>query len=392
MAARFLFLYSRAVRERYPPLNSQRSVQEFTAPANALAHVCKRLVSGRVIAARNQALSMASPEDEEKCWVCFEGEDDGPLLQPCACRGTATWVHQHCLETWRRTGTREDAAYRCGQCMDEYRDALSLELLAARFEAERTNGQPSTLTSNALALELHAQGHYDEAELLLREALKRDRTTLGNLHRSTLTSVGNLGTLLQRKGDLAAAEPLLHEALEGERETLGSQHPSTLSSTGGLGMLLRAKGDLAGAETLLREALAGKRTAPTLGNRHASTLISIYNLGSLLQAKGDLTASEPLLREALNGRSETLGDRHPHTLASIASIKNLTALSTTSKAKLRTEVKELRARLNVLRGNERRPTEPWKLAEFNELAPFFVEKKQRLRRMVAWYDLKYVVA
>ena len=257
---------------------------------------------------------MASPEDEEKCWVCFEGEDDGPLLQPCACRGTATWVHQHCLETWRRTGTREDAAYRCGQCMDEYRDALSLELLAARFEAERTNGQPSTLTSNALALELHAQGHYDEAELLLREALKRDRTTLGNLHRSTLTSVGNLGTLLQRKGDLAAAEPLLHEALEGERETLGSQHPSTLRSIHNLGLLLKVKGDLAAAQPLYREALEVKHE--TLGNRHPNTLATFRNLGLLLQAKGNLQAAETLYREALWLRREILGSGHPSTLRS----------------------------------------------------------------------------
>ena len=229
---------------------------------------------------------MASPEDEEKCWVCFEGEDDGPLLQPCACRGTATWVHQHCLETWRRTGTREDAAYRCGQCMDEYRDALSLELLAARFEAERTNGQPSTLTSNALALELHAQGHYDEAELLLREALKRDRTTLGNLHRSTLTSVGNLGTLLQRKGDLAAAEPLLHEALEGERETRGNRHPTTLIFIHNLGAVLVAKGKYEEAEPLCREVLEVWRE--TLGNRHPYTLKAISSLNKLLLARGPL--------------------------------------------------------------------------------------------------------
>ena len=63
--------------------------------------------------------------DEEKtCRLCWGDEEDGPLVQPCACRGTAKWVHKHCLEEWRRTGERFDAAYRCGQCMDHYRDAL----------------------------------------------------------------------------------------------------------------------------------------------------------------------------------------------------------------------------------------------------------------------------
>ena len=65
-------------------------------------------------------------EEEDRCRLCLEGEDDGPLVQPCACRGSAKWAHEHCLEHWRRTGPKEDTAYRCGQCMDEYRDALSI--------------------------------------------------------------------------------------------------------------------------------------------------------------------------------------------------------------------------------------------------------------------------
>ena len=79
-------------------------------------------------------------EEEERCRVCLEGEHGGPLVQPCACRGSAKFIHKHCLEQWQRTSPKEDAAYRCGQCMDEYRDALSIELLSARLQAERTNG------------------------------------------------------------------------------------------------------------------------------------------------------------------------------------------------------------------------------------------------------------
>ena len=71
--------------------------------------------------------------EEETCWVCYAGEEDGPLVQSCACRGSMKWAHRACVEECRRTGEREDAAYRCGQCKDEYRDALSLELLRARL-------------------------------------------------------------------------------------------------------------------------------------------------------------------------------------------------------------------------------------------------------------------
>ena len=38
--------------------------------------------------------SVCEEEEEEKtCRLCFGGEDDGPLVQPCACRGTAKFVH-----------------------------------------------------------------------------------------------------------------------------------------------------------------------------------------------------------------------------------------------------------------------------------------------------------
>ena len=110
--------------------------------------------------------------------MCLEGEVDGPLVQPCACRGTAKWIHKHCLEEWRRTSPREDAAYRCGQCMDEYRDALSLEILSARLGDERAGGLDRfSSTSGTLVAELRGQGKYDEAdELQVLQVPRRTRS------------------------------------------------------------------------------------------------------------------------------------------------------------------------------------------------------------------------
>ena len=209
------------------------------------------------------------------------------LVQPCACRGSAKLAHSHCLERWRRESPKQDAAYRCGQCMDHYRDALSLELLSARLQTERASGQSTSFTLDSLANEMQAQGKFDEAEPLFREALVMDRETLGDRHPSTLISINNLGHLFDAKGDLAAAEPLYREALEGLRETLGNRHPNTLSSINNLGALLDDKGDHATAEPLLREALQVSRE--TLGNRHPTTLNSINNLGTLLRDKGKST-------------------------------------------------------------------------------------------------------
>ena len=89
----------------------------------------------RTRAQRKRAREEEQEEQEERCRLCLGGEEDGPLLQLCACRGSARLVHRHCLERWRRTSDKEDAAYRCGECKDEYRDALCLELLRAAGRA-----------------------------------------------------------------------------------------------------------------------------------------------------------------------------------------------------------------------------------------------------------------
>ena len=34
-------------------------------------------------------------EQEERCRLCLGGEEDGPLLQLCACRGSTRLVHRH---------------------------------------------------------------------------------------------------------------------------------------------------------------------------------------------------------------------------------------------------------------------------------------------------------
>ena len=59
---------------------------------------------------------------------------------------------------------------------------ISLELLRARLEAERANGENTIVTLHTLASELLAQGKYDGAEPLCREALGLTRATLGNRH------------------------------------------------------------------------------------------------------------------------------------------------------------------------------------------------------------------
>ena len=255
------------------------------------------------------------------CRLCFGEEADGPLVQPCACRGSAKWAHAACLEIWRRTSTKEDAAYRCGQCKDNYRDALSLELLWRRLETEWANYRVTLGTLTTLACELKAQGKLNEASPLFRKARDAARATLGDRHPDALAAISNMASLLQAQGKLNEAEPLFREALDTRRETLGNRHPSTLASINNMASLLQAQGKLNEAEPLFREALDTARA--TIGDRHPDALASINNMASLLKAQGKFNEAEPLFREALDAARATLGDRHPIALASINNMASL---------------------------------------------------------------------
>ena len=134
--------------------------------------VCVALATGEVLECLLTSLCKTDPTaqptsddetpvvEEKTCRLCWGDEDDGRLVQPCACRGSAKWIHEHCLEQWRRTSPNRDAAHRCGQCMDEYRDGLSLEILSARLQAERAHGQRTSFTLSTLASTLQVFGKY----------------------------------------------------------------------------------------------------------------------------------------------------------------------------------------------------------------------------------------
>ena len=50
---------------------------------------------------------MAAPgeEDERKCRICFEEEEEegNSLISPCACQGSQRYVHEKCLREWQRS-------------------------------------------------------------------------------------------------------------------------------------------------------------------------------------------------------------------------------------------------------------------------------------------------
>ncbi|KAI1388876.1 uncharacterized protein F4822DRAFT_261104 [Hypoxylon trugodes] len=72
-----------------------------------------------------------------KCWIClaeveatyeqqganptptrqYIDEDGERFINPCICRGSVKWCHEHCLRTWMELNER---AWRCSRCMHPY--------------------------------------------------------------------------------------------------------------------------------------------------------------------------------------------------------------------------------------------------------------------------------
>ena len=51
-----------------------------------------------------QADSAEEDDDEPTCRICFGGEEDGELIEPCRCAGSMALIHRSCLDAVRVSG------------------------------------------------------------------------------------------------------------------------------------------------------------------------------------------------------------------------------------------------------------------------------------------------
>ena len=206
---------------------------------------------------------------------------------------------------------------------DTYREiglhepAMTLQQAALQTRREELgDDHPETLSSiHDLGALLQAMGRTDEAQPLVRAALDRGRRVLGDDHPLTMTLIADLAFLLTESAHYEDTLPYARESLEGRRRVLGDEDPQTLLSINNMGYLLALMGQPTEAEPYYREALETRRRV--LGDDHPVTLLSLNNMGGLLQALGKLDEAMPYYRAALEGNRRVLGDEHPQTLLSI---------------------------------------------------------------------------
>ncbi|OAG03713.1 kinesin light chain [Paraphaeosphaeria sporulosa] len=221
------------------------------------------------------------------------------------------------------------------------KSALSSDLTEQDNEA-RTN------LAWKCAMALLTDGRWREAEELFVQVMEKRKRVLGNEHPSTLTTMGNLATVLANQGKYEAAEVMNKQTLSLSKTVLGREHPETLMTMSNLATVLDSQGKYEAAEAMNRQTLSLKETVlghehpstlttmsnlattlslskTVLGHEHPSTLMTMSNLASVLGRQGKYEAAEAMIRQTLSLKETVLGREHPDTLMSVYCLAHLLA-------------------------------------------------------------------
>lgn len=156
-------------------------------------------------------------------------------------------------------------------------------------------------------------GLYDEAEPLLKRALKLRRKVFGPRSPEVADSLEHLAALASERSEIERAVSLLRQALAIRRSRQGEEDVALARTLNQLGEALLAKGaspkDAPEIEGLHREALAiAQRLEGPEGLSVAETL---FSLARFEQERGNYDEAEGFFREGLFIERRALGDRDP---------------------------------------------------------------------------------
>ncbi|HEV8581870.1 MAG TPA: serine/threonine-protein kinase [Thermoanaerobaculia bacterium] len=172
---------------------------------------------------------------------------------------------------------------------------LYREQLAWRKRRFAPDSAEVTQSEDNLACLLHSRGEWEQAELQLRDVLRRRERSLGDSE-AVGTTRTNLADLLLDRGRVEEAEAEYRRALSTFRNELGATNPVTTLAQAGLGHALALQGRFDLAEPEIQGALTVRRLS--YGDRHPLIAESLRQLGLLRARQGWMAEAERLLRQA----------------------------------------------------------------------------------------------
>ncbi|XP_049620870.1 kinesin light chain 4 [Suncus etruscus] len=167
-------------------------------------------------------------------------------------------------------------------------------------DLERTSGRghPDVATMlNILALVYRDQNKYKEAAHLLNDALHIRESTLGRDHPAVAATLNNLAVLYGKRGKYKEAEPLCQRALEIREKVLGVDHPDVAKQLNNLALLCQNQGKYEAVERYYQRAVAIYEAQLGLDNPNVARTKN--NLASCYLKQGKYMEAEMLYKEIL---------------------------------------------------------------------------------------------
>ncbi len=189
---------------------------------------------------------------------------------------------------------------------DRYnRDALNI------FDSTR-HADPQYLSKvlHDLGVSLQIQGHFDEAEALLRRSLDNALTHIGERNSNTLAYMHALATLQHERGHYTDAERTYLRVLKLEADLLGDDYIDADATMTNLGRLYSDMERFEEAEHYLRRAVA--HVHRVRGPDHAYTAYDMINLANLLHQLERPQEAYDLAAHALDIYARALPEDHPY--------------------------------------------------------------------------------
>ncbi len=165
-------------------------------------------------------------------------------------------------------------------------------------------------TMNALAIVLKELRKFEQAEPLYRKALEMNRNIFGEKHKAVAQSLSNLGNFLESQGEYKQAKDYYRESHEIYQELYGNNHPLVAALLTNLGRITKLLGNL---ETSLRHhQMSLEINRAIYDDVHPDIAKSLYNLGHVNMDLENLDTAQLQLEQALEIQQASLDAFHPN--------------------------------------------------------------------------------
>jgi tetratricopeptide (TPR) repeat protein len=237
--------------------------------------LAEALLSGQLAMPKTQSLSFergSQAEEQSKAQQLHES-----IVADCRIHGERSGeVWARCLELGNfllRTERASEAVLQLNKALAIARDLFG-------------NHQNTSTNLNVLAEAFIQTGNYREAESLLEEAITVDRKIGTKWSRERADTLGHLGQLMSKQGQLVKAEKHYREAVQILESIVPSDDEALSIPLSNLGCVLDDLGQKQESEMLHRRALANDLRA--FGPFHPRVATRNHNLGCLLRSVGRL--------------------------------------------------------------------------------------------------------